>query len=70
MSVLLLGATGRTGARVLGRLLERGVPVRALVRSASSACVISPAAKRSARISFVTLVGLGTVRSPAGRPRA
>jgi uncharacterized protein YbjT (DUF2867 family) len=33
--VLLLGATGRTGSRVLAQLLERGVPVRALVRSAA-----------------------------------
>jgi nucleoside-diphosphate-sugar epimerase len=33
--VLLLGATGRTGGRVLTRLLERGVAVRALVRSPS-----------------------------------
>jgi nucleoside-diphosphate-sugar epimerase len=33
--VLLLGATGRTGARVLTQLLERGVPVRAIVRSAA-----------------------------------
>jgi len=32
--VLLLGATGRTGRRALAELLERGVPVRALVRSA------------------------------------
>ena len=32
--VLLLGATGRTGRRVLTQLLERGVPVRAIVRSA------------------------------------
>ena len=32
--VLLLGATGRTGARVLTQLLERRVPVRAIVRSA------------------------------------
>ncbi len=32
--VLLLGATGRTGGRVLKQLLERGVPVCALVRSA------------------------------------
>lgn len=32
--VLLLGATGRTGSRVLAQLLERGVPVRAIVRSA------------------------------------
>ncbi len=33
--VLLLGATGRTGSRVLAQLLERGVPVRAIVRSAA-----------------------------------
>lgn len=32
-TVLLLGATGRTGGRVLRRLLERGVRVRAVVRS-------------------------------------
>lgn len=32
--VLLLGATGRTGRRVLQQLLARGVPVRAIVRSA------------------------------------
>lgn len=32
--VLLLGATGRTGGRVLRQLLERGVRVRAIVRSA------------------------------------
>lgn len=34
-SVLLLGATGRTGARVLTQLLERRVPVRAIVRAAA-----------------------------------
>lgn len=33
--VLLVGATGRTGGRVLTALLERGVPVRAVVRSAA-----------------------------------
>jgi nucleoside-diphosphate-sugar epimerase len=32
--VLLLGGTGRTGGRVLRQLLERGVTVRAIVRSA------------------------------------
>ena len=31
--VLLLGGTGRTGRRVMAQLLERGVPVRAVVRS-------------------------------------
>lgn len=33
-TVLLLGATGRTGGRVLEQLLARGVDVRAVVRSA------------------------------------
>jgi nucleoside-diphosphate-sugar epimerase len=33
--VLLLGGTGRTGGRVLQQLLDRGVHVRALVRSAA-----------------------------------
>jgi uncharacterized protein YbjT (DUF2867 family) len=32
--VLILGATGRTGGRVLTQLLDRGVPVRVIVRSA------------------------------------
>ncbi len=32
-TVLLLGGTGRTGSRVLQQLLERGVSVRAIVRS-------------------------------------
>lgn len=32
--VLVLGATGRTGGRVVGQLLKRGVAVRAIVRSA------------------------------------
>jgi hypothetical protein len=34
-TVLLLGGTGRTGGRVLKQLLDRGVKVRAIVRSAS-----------------------------------
>ncbi len=33
-TVLLVGGTGRTGGRVLQQLLERGVNVRAIVRSA------------------------------------
>lgn len=35
LTVLLLGSTGRTGGRVLEQLLERGVEVRAIVRSAA-----------------------------------
>lgn len=34
-TVLLLGGTGRTGGRVLSQLLDRGVAVRAIVRSAA-----------------------------------
>jgi hypothetical protein len=34
-TVLLLGGTGRTGRRVLQQLLDRGVGVRAIVRSAA-----------------------------------
>ena len=34
-TVLLVGGTGRTGRRVLVQLLDRGVTVRAIVRSAS-----------------------------------
>ncbi|MDZ4169697.1 MAG: NAD(P)H-binding protein [Coriobacteriia bacterium] len=34
-TVLLVGGTGRTGGRVLAQLLERGVAVRAIVRSAT-----------------------------------
>lgn len=34
-TVLVLGGTGRTGGRVLEQLLERGVEVRAIVRSAA-----------------------------------
>ena len=34
-TVLLVGATGRTGQRVLAQLLGRGVSVRAIVRSAA-----------------------------------
>lgn len=33
-TVLLLGGTGRTGGRVLKQLLDRGIAVRAIVRSA------------------------------------
>ena len=32
-TVLLLGGTGRTGGRVLQQLLDRGISVRAIVRS-------------------------------------
>ena len=32
-TVLLVGGTGRTGGRVLQQLLDRGIAVRAIVRS-------------------------------------
>ena len=43
-TVLLVGATGRTGARVLHQLVDRGVRVRAVVRSAGK--VPAPIAER------------------------
>lgn len=33
--VLVLGGTGRTGSRVVSQMLDRGVPVRAIVRSSA-----------------------------------
>jgi uncharacterized protein YbjT (DUF2867 family) len=35
--VLVVGATGRTGRRIVARLVERGIPVRALVRDEARA---------------------------------
>jgi sulfide:quinone oxidoreductase len=40
--VLVIGATGRTGRLILGRLLERRVPVRALVRDAAKGDEVLP----------------------------
>ena len=48
--VLLLGATGRTGGRVLRQLLERGVPVRAIARSADR---LPPGAAADPRLTVV-----------------
>jgi uncharacterized protein YbjT (DUF2867 family) len=42
--VLVVGATGRTGRLIAGRLAERGVPVRALVRDAAKADEVLPPA--------------------------
>jgi uncharacterized protein YbjT (DUF2867 family) len=41
--VLVVGATGRTGRVVVQRLVERGVPVRALVRDAAKGQEVLPA---------------------------
>ena len=41
--VLVVGATGRTGRLIVGRLLERGVAVRALVRDAAKGHEVLPA---------------------------
>lgn len=41
--VLVVGATGRTGRLIVGRLLERGVSVRASVRDAAKADEVLPA---------------------------
>jgi len=48
--VVLLGATGRTGGRVLTQLLERGVGVRAIVRSAER---LPPGAVADPRLTVV-----------------
>ncbi len=48
--VVLLGATGRTGGRVLRQVLERGVAVRAIVRSAAR---LPPGAVADARLTVV-----------------
>ena len=40
--VLVVGATGRTGRLIVGRLLERGVSVRALVRDAAKGEEVLP----------------------------
>lgn len=41
--VLVVGATGRTGRLIVERLLERGLPVRALVRDAAKGGEVIPA---------------------------
>ena len=40
--VLVVGATGRTGRLIVERLVERGVPVRALVRDAAKGREVLP----------------------------
>jgi uncharacterized protein YbjT (DUF2867 family) len=40
--VLVVGATGRTGSLIVGRLVERGVSVRALVRDAAKGRKVLP----------------------------
>jgi uncharacterized protein YbjT (DUF2867 family) len=40
--VLVVGATGRTGRQIVARLVERGVPVRALVRDEARALETLP----------------------------
>lgn len=39
--ILVAGATGKTGGAVVAQLLEKGVPVRAIVRSRDSGNSIS-----------------------------
>jgi uncharacterized protein YbjT (DUF2867 family) len=61
MKALVAGATGQTGRRIVQELLQRGIPVRALVRDFEAAQEILPAA--------VELV-LGDVLDPASVERA
>ncbi len=57
-TVLLLGGTGRTGQRVLQQLLERGVGVRAIVRSAGKVPVRA-AGDRNLEVVEASLPSLG-----------
>jgi nucleoside-diphosphate-sugar epimerase len=59
--VLLLGATGRTGGRVLTRLLEQDVAVRALVRSPSRL----PAGVTAHPLLDVVVADIGTLSTVA-----
>src|SRR5687767_1878131 len=49
MLTLVTGATGTVGAAVVGRLLEAGRPVRALVRDEARAKALLPSAVELAR---------------------
>lgn len=44
MKALVAGATGQTGRRIVQELVQRGIPVRALVRNLAAAREILPAA--------------------------
>lgn len=44
MKVFVAGATGQTGRRIVQQLVERNIPVRALVRDIEKAKTILPAA--------------------------
>ena len=44
MKAFVAGATGETGRRIVGELVERGIPVRAMVRDLDKARTILPAA--------------------------
>ncbi|EPZ31647.1 hypothetical protein O9G_000126 [Rozella allomycis CSF55] len=50
MSVLVLGGTGRVGKQVISQLLERGVSVKAVVRSKSS---FSPALSTNNKLTII-----------------
>ena len=49
-TVLLVGGTGRTGSRVLHQLLERGISVRAIVRSGGT---VAPEAAGNPNLSVI-----------------
>lgn len=56
-TVLLLGGTGRTGRRVLEQLLNRGVNVRAIVRSAAK-LPVDPARERGLAVLEADLLSM------------
>lgn len=50
LKAFVAGAAGRTGRRVVARLVEEGVPVRALVRNAIKAVEVLPGLDKNVEI--------------------
>jgi uncharacterized protein YbjT (DUF2867 family) len=67
MKAFVAGATGETGRRIVGELLSKGIPVRALVRNLAIAREILPAEVELIegdvldRVSIATAIGDSTV---------
>jgi uncharacterized protein YbjT (DUF2867 family) len=67
MKAFVAGATGETGRRIVGELVSKGIPVRALVRNLATAREILPAGVELIegdvldRVSIATAIGDSTV---------
>ena len=67
MKAFVAGATGETGRRIVGELVNKGIPVRALVRNLATAREILPAGVELIegdvldRVSIATAIGDSTV---------